>query len=408
MFNDDEKYFLEGNGVEFKAYMKLLKELVNINSESSNLEGIKKCRDIVVREFTAAGLRDCSVELHNGRKLLVFDGAVEGSCESMEVASTINEELHSKGYEKIIFSGHLDTVQKVGNGFEKFEIREDRIYGPGVMDMKAGIVMMLNVINNIKDENLKKKIRVIITEEEEVGSNASKHKLKEFCRAAKYFLTFEPGLANGNYVVAHSGVKWLMIKVEGKAAHAGLHHKYGINAVVELCKKLTKIAELTDYSRGITLNPGVISGGSKSNVVPEYAECLVDVRFKNEEDMKYIDASVEKILSEDNFYNELIGEYSRASAETLAWLPAMPKEKSVGIAEIVKVVAKEQGLSIRSEEVGYGSDGNHVADLPLSIIDGLGPYGGGMHTTEEFMLIKSYEERLKLNEELVRQLTIEG
>ena len=374
-----------GMDVKYEAYyMRILKNLVNINSESTNLDGIKKCREIIIRELKDAGFNDKSIELSNGRKVLVF-------------------EMENSKHE-IILSGHLDTVQKEGNGFEKIKIDGNRMYGPGALDMKGGLVLIINLLNNIKDVNLKNKIRVIITEEEELGSNNSKDKLKQLCSEAKYFLTYEPGLSNGNYVVAHSGINWIKISTKGKAAHAGLEHKLGINAVVELAKKIVKISALTDYSKGLTLSPGVISGGTKTNIVPDTADCTLDIRFKNEKDLKEVRSKIENIINTDNFYNKEINQSVAFTVEELAYLPAMPKEKVGNLESILKEVLKEQNLSYIGEEVGYGSDGNHVASLPINIIDGLGPYGNGMHTLEEFMLISSYSERLKISELLLSKL----
>ena len=350
---------------------------MNINSETRNTQGIGECISILKDEFSKIGYNATTYQLNNNRKLLVFD--------------------YKNKKPEIILLGHIDTVQKKDNGFIKFIQKDDKFFGPGVMDMKGGIVLMLAILNDIADENIKSNIRIVISDEEEVGSPNTKEKLNEVCSDAKYILTYEPGLSNGDYVTGHLGVEWLKLEALGKSAHAGLEPEKGINAIVLLCKKIIKISAITDLKNHLNLNAGVISGGTKANVVPDKAECVFDIRFKNDFVHKQITEKIYKIINEDN-------NGSAYNISQLAYLPPMPKEKSEAISKMLDQICKQNNLNISGREVGFASDGNHVASLPVSIIDGLGPYGGGMHTKEEFMLKKSFKERKDLSIELINQL----
>jgi glutamate carboxypeptidase len=364
-------------------YMNLLENLVNINSDSTNIKGIDRCLNLLKTEFSKIGFKS-KVYSINGRKITTF-----------ETEDSIPE---------VLLLGHIDTVHKLNSPFNSARIENGKMYGPGVVDMKGGLVLIANLLRDINDTNLLKKIKVVIMDEEELGSPNTKETLKEISQGIKYVLIYEPGLPNGNYVTGHSGVKWVKIDVEGKAAHAGLEHKIGLNSIVELANKIEKISDLTNYQKGLTINVGLISGGTKPNVVPQHADATIDIRYKNVKDLDFAMNNIKNIVSHSYVYNKEINLSTKSKITEVAQLPAMPKEKAEKLDDLLSNIAHENSLKITGEEVGYGSDGNHLSTLSLNIIDGLGPYGGGMHTNEEFMLLESYNKRLELSKMLLNKI----
>ena len=211
------------------AWQALLEKLVNINSGTRNIDGLDANRQVLIPEFEKLGFEVTTHDLKDGHKLL-----------SMVVPGSKPE---------VLLMGHIDTVFKKDSDFQKFEVRGDRIYGPGVIDMKAGIVLMLDLLKRFKNTGQLGKFIVIINDDEEIGSPYSKDLVKKLVAGVKTGLVFEPGLPGGAVVTSHSGVYWLTLSVEGKAAHAGLEPEKGINACLELSEKVVRISKLSIIPR---------------------------------------------------------------------------------------------------------------------------------------------------------------
>ncbi len=354
----------------------LLSRMVSVNTGTGNAAGIAECMKIVIPEFGRLGYVHEARPGKNGRTVHVFSAAGASP--------------------RVLFLGHVDTVFDKTNPFA-FDVSPGRYTGPGVIDMKGGIVMMLNVLSETKDENTRRNVRIVITEEEETGSTNSVEALRSTLDSIAHVLVFEPGLPNGNYVTAHAGVKWVKLSVTGKGAHAGLEHDLGVNAIRELCEKAARISALTDYSRGLTVNVGTISGGTKANVVPDAAEAMIDIRYRDPDDLERLLADIDAIAKATYAPESRDGAASAATLTGVAWLPAMPAKDSTELDKDLSALAGKMGFRFAGEAVGYGSDGNHLSGLAVAIIDGIGPCGGGMHTTGEFMDIASYRDRLALN-----------
>jgi glutamate carboxypeptidase len=367
-------------------WLNVFEKTVNINSDATNSEGIEKNRLIFCKEFEALGFETKIVPLNNNRKLLYFQ---------MKNASP-----------EIMLLGHTDTVFKPESSFKKFDINQDKINGPGVIDMKGGIILMLNVLSDLKNRvELLRKIRIVLTEEEETGSINSQAGLRSLASGIKYCLIFEPGMGNGNFVTGCSGVKWIKISVKGKSARAGLEHDKGVNACVELSYKIVEIAKLTDYSKGITVNPGIINGGTKPNVVPEEASVVMDIRYKNQSDLETVLGKINVIVKKQYVYNKKINCGTTSKIMDVLTIPALPETKTDYIMNLLKQIGKKESMEIDGNAVGYGCDANFIADLnDINIIVGVGPYGGGMHTNDEFMSIAAYLNRLTIVKKLLIEL----
>jgi len=362
----------------------LLEKIVNINSGTKNIEGLDAVREALIPEFEKLGFEADIHNLDDGHKLV-----------SMVVPG---------GKPELLFMGHIDTVFKKDSAFQEYEVKGDKIYGPGVIDMKAGIILMLELLKKFKDTDQLKKIIVIINDDEEIGSPHSHALVKKLVAGVKSGLVFEPGLPGGAVITSHSGVRWLTLSVQGKASHAGLEPEKGINACVELSYKVAELSKLTDFSKKLTVNVGVIDGGSKPNVVCEHAKAAIDIRFVEKDDIEKTVRKIQDITDKHYVYNDQLKAAPTARLETLVAIPSMPGSHTKRLYGLLEVAGESIGQKVNGTHVGYTSDANHLADTGMDLLVGLGPYGGGMHTDSEFLKISTYEERLKLTEALIKEI----
>jgi len=374
-----------GSGPIPDQWVSLLKRMVETNSSSDNPEGLEKMRAILIPELKVLGFQTRTVELEGQHKILIADFA------------------HEKP--ELLLMGHVDTVFSKTSSFQKFGIQNDRYLGPGVIDMKGGNTLMLHVLSELKKSGLSlKKIRVLINDDEELGSPFSKSTYMNLVKGMTHALVFEPGLPNSAVVSSHSGVQDMQLTVKGKAAHAGMDHEKGVNACVELANKIIKLSRLTDYQRKLKVNVGVMKGGTKANIVCDEASAVIDIRYIKKEDLDFILAEIEKIKNESTVHNSLLNLSPQAELKPISNMVNMPEEASASILKVIQSLSSQLGHMIQGQYVGYGSDGGPLAQAGLSVLVGLGPYGGGMHTDQEFMDFASYQERFKLNTLLIKEL----
>jgi glutamate carboxypeptidase len=362
----------------------LLEKIVNINSGTQNIEGLDAVREVLIPEFEKLGFEADIHNLDDSHKLV-----------SMVVPD---------GKPELLLMGHIDTVFKKDSAFQEYEVKGDKIYGPGIIDMKAGIILMLELLKKFKDTDQLKKFMVIINDDEEIGSPHSHALVKKLVAGVKSGLVFEPGLPGGAVVTSHSGVHWLTLSTRGKASHAGLEPEKGINACVELSYKVAEISKLTDYSKKLTVNVGVIEGGSKPNVVCEHAKAAIDIRFLGKDAIEKTVRKIQAITGEQYVYNDYLKAAPSAKLETLVAIPSMPSSHTKRLYGLLEVAGESIGQKVKGSHVGYTSDANHLADTGMDLLVGLGPYGGGMHTDSEFLIISTYEERLKLTEAVIKEI----
>lgn len=278
--------------------------------------------------------------------------------------------------------GHLDTVFPPG-AFEGMREDGELLRGPGVLDMKGGLVVALFALRALHAAGLADRIpvRLVIVADEEVGSPEGQPILREACAGARAGLVFEAGRANDAIVTRRKGVGSMRAVAHGKAAHAGAVHHEGVNAIWALAKFVDRAQRLTDYARGVTVNVGTLAGGQAKNTVPDRAEAGLDLRFGTAADAEALVAA--------------LGEAARASAEDVPgarleldggptrW-PQERTEASGALAEGYGACARAEGLGAgEAPLVGGGSDANTLASAGIPSIDGLGPRGAGFHTIEE-------------------------
>lgn len=374
----------EGEGLA-PRWEGLLEKLVDINSGTQNVEGLEQVRSVLIPEFEALGFVTTSTDLGEGRKLLSFQ--LPGSTP------------------ELLLVGHLDTVfEKTTGPAQRLRRQGDRLSGPGVIDMKGGVVLMLDVLESLKDTGLLQHIKVVLNDDEETGSPRSKEALRQAAQGLRYALVFEPGLPDGSVVASQSGVRWLRLTVKGRGAHAGLEPERGVNACVEASHKASRLDALTSFQKGLTVNVGTLSGGTKPNIVCEEASLMLDIRYRQEADWVATLKRIERIQREMTVSNPLLGVSPTATLETVAELPSLTPERTRELRERVAQAAASVGQRIEARHVGYGSDGNHLAESGIQLLVGLGPYGGGMHTQDEFLSLKGYAKRRSLNRALIQRI----
>lgn len=362
----------------------LLEKIVNINSGTRNADGLEAVRQALIPPFEKLGFEATVHDLADGHKVL-----------SMVVPG---------GKPDLLLMGHIDTVFEKDSKFQKYEVRGDRIYGPGVIDMKAGIVLMLGLAQAFAGTDQLRKLMVIINDDEEIGSPYSKKVVQRLVAGVKSGLIFEPGLPGGEVVTSQSGVRWMRLSVKGKAAHAGLEPELGINACVELANKVVRISRLSDYDRKLSVNVGVIDGGTEPNVVCETAGTTIDIRFVENDDLQRTLAALQAITGEMVVYNKLLRSAPTGELKTVVGVPSLPEARTRRLYSLLKTAAEKTHQQIGGRHVGYVSDANQLAETGMDLLVGLGPYGAGMHSDSEYMTISTYQSRLELTKALADEI----
>lgn len=294
----------------------------------------------------------------------------------------------------VLLLGHMDTVYPIGT-ISKMPSRvsKGRVWGPGVLDMKAGIALALHVIEALlawSNGNLARPLTLLLVSDEEVGSASSRAVTEKVARGAAAVLVLEPAYGlHGAVKTARKGVGEYTIDVTGVAAHSGLDFEKGQSAVVELAHQVLEMSKLVDKDRGVTLNVGKISGGTRANVVPATATATVDVRMAAAKDV----AEVERKLRALKPINP------RCCISINGRINRPPLERTDAIANLyfkARDIAQVLGWDLCEAAVGGGSDGNFTAALGIPTLDGLGPVGEGAHAEHESVVISELPKRAAL------------
>ncbi len=302
---------------------------------------------------------------------------------------------------QILTLGHSDTVWPMGTlEHMPFEERDGRLWGPGVLDMKAGIAFFFFATWALRDLDIPVASRVVLqlNSDEEVGSHSSRELTERQARKSKAVLVLEPGTGlTGKLKTARKGVGDYHVTVRGRGAHAGVDFAAGASAIVELARQIQAIAGFTDETCGITVNPGVISGGTRSNVIAAEARAHVDVRVLRLADAAGLDWKFRNLEPFDR----------RCTIEVTGGLNRPPMEWSLGIANLfqkAKELARGMGVELEESLTGGGSDGNFTAALGVPTLDGLGAVGEGAHAANESILVDRIVDRTALLAKLIAAL----
>jgi glutamate carboxypeptidase len=306
----------------------------------------------------------------------------------------------NKAEKPVLLLGHMDTVYPIGTISKmRCRVAKGRLYGPGVLDMKSGIALALHAIEAMLKWNggkLPRPVTVLLVSDEEVGSTSSRAITEALARKSAAVLVLEP--AHGLAVkTVRKGICEYTLKVIGKAAHSGLDFEKGQSAIVELAKQIWQISQLVDIKRGITVNVGKVSGGTRANVVAAEATAVIDVRVLRMGDGIEVDNRLRSLKA-----------FNRNCQITISGgMNRPPMERTAGVAALydqAAAVANELGWKLEEASVGGGSDGNFTAALGIPTLDGLGGVGEGAHAEHESVVISELPKRAALLAALIARI----
>ncbi|HCI4602935.1 M20 family metallopeptidase [Enterobacter chengduensis] len=301
----------------------------------------------------------------------------------------------------VLLVGHLDTVFAPGTVAERPMSGDDtRLYGPGVSDMKSGLLNILWAMRGLDAADKDRlAIAVAMNPDEETGSVHSHAWIGELARRSRRVLVCEAARADGSLVKARKGMAGYHLTFSGVAAHAGNDPEKGRSAITALANSIAAINALTDWDRGTTLNIGVIHGGSAANVVADSAVAELDVRFWENDEYDRVNQALDA-LCRKGFLEGVTTSLTRVNHK-----PAMAaSEATQQLMQLVEKAGNEEGIAITWQAVGGGSDANHTAALGIPTLDGLGPIGAGFHSPAEWLDKASIEPRIRLLKRVVSML----
>ena len=293
---------------------------------------------------------------------------------------------------QLLVLGHYDTVYSSGTLRQMpLRVSAGKAYGPGTFDMKAGIVQALYALQALQETNtaLRKRLVFLWTSDEEIGSESSRKLLESEARRSDAVLVLEPSFGpRGLLKTARKGVGQAELIVHGRASHAGLAPQEGVNAIHELAQQLTRIEKWNDHRRGVTINAGIIEGGTRTNVIPERARAVLDLRALRVSDMRSLEDRLRDLRPfQKGAKLDVTGGFDR---------PPLERRMSASLFARAQLLAKQMNLALDECTVGGGSDGNFTAALGIPTLDGLGAGGGGAHSPHEHIMIRSLSERAAL------------
>jgi glutamate carboxypeptidase len=317
------------------------------------------------------------------------------------VPSAAGPHVHWRGGDesKVLLVGHHDTVFPLGTlAARPFTRRDGRLTGPGVFDMKGGIVLAVHAVASLGQRG---GIELLFTADEEVGSGASRALIEARAEACGAVLVLEPAADGGALKTGRKGTGGFEVTVHGRAAHAGLEPEKGVNALVEAARQVLAIAALADRERGTTVTPTVARAGTADNVVPAEAVIRVDVRVRELDEGARVEAAMGQLTPVDRGARlEVHGGVNR---------PPMPEAATAELFALAQMVAADTGMTIPTgTAVGGGSDGNFTAALGIPTLDGLGVVGGGAHSDDEHVLVDTMVDRARLIAALVDRIRVFG
>ena len=299
--------------------------------------------------------------------------------------------------QQLLVVGHLDTVWPLGTLAERpFRIENGRAFGPGIFDMKAGVALATFAMRALKDASRKtqRPITLLMSCDEETGSHFSREIIEDEARTAHAALVLEPPIPGGTIKTSRKGVGEFELIIHGKPAHAGNDPRAGVSAITEIANQILAINKLVDYSRGTTLNVGVVRGGVLSNVIAAEARASIDMRFQTEDEGARIEEAMASLKLADD----------RARLEVRGGINRPPLVRTPEIAELfdhAKQLAAELNYDLKEGSVGGGSDGNFIAALGVPVLDGVGVDGAGAHAEHEHIIIEDIPRRAALLARLI-------
>ena len=357
------------------AMVETLRQMVELESPSDNKSAVDRLGEFLAEQFAAAGGRP---KFHR----------------QSERGNHLQVDFPGANFQRpVMLLGHFDTVWALGTLAKMpWRVAQGRAWGPGSYDMKAGITLMLHALAALREVRgqLARPVTVLLNTDEEVGSHSSRATLEKLARESAAVLIMEPSAGlKGAVKTARKGVGEYCLKVSGVPAHAGISPQEGASAIRELAHQIVKVSEFTDLKRGISVNAGVIEGGTRSNVVAAEASALIDVRIARVRDAAYIDKKLHALRPVNRKCRlQLTGAINR-----------LPMERTEGVAALygkAREAAARIDWKLDEASTGGASDGNFTAALGVPTLDGLGAVGEGAHAFNESVIIEELPRRAAL------------
>jgi glutamate carboxypeptidase len=361
----------------------LIRALVTCESPSDDRVALEACQALVVRALAEAG---ATVERLAGDP----------------TADHVLGRWPGEG-PPVLLLGHYDTVWRVGQ-LDRMPLHEagGKLFGPGVFDMKAGLAIGLLAVRALVETievSGRPRVTFLITSDEEVGSHTSRPLIEALARVSAAVLVLEPALPHGAVKTARKGVGEFDLLTHGISSHAGANPGAGASAIHELARQITTLVGLNDPASGLSLNVGVIEGGTRSNVVAEDARARIDVRVARAADAARVDAAFAALVSTD----------PRVRLEVRGRINRPPMERTTGVAQLfglAQAAARDLGHELAEGSTGGASDGNFTAALGVPTLDGLGAWGDGPHALHEHVVIKQLAPQAALVAGLLGRLGV--
>ena len=369
-------------------YIEELRELCAIDSDSYHKQGLDE-----LALFLAARMRG------TGMQVTIIERQTWGN--------DLYGVLPGDGGRNVLLLGHMDTVYPVGTAAARpLQLQDDIIYGPGVSDMKGCILSAIYAIEALSAMDYRSfgEIRFLCVSDEEINTRHCQDIMQKACENAQGALVLEAARSNGDIVSARKGHTWYMLTALGRSAHAGVEPEKGRNAVVEIAHQILQFQDRNGWCEGITINPGVISGGTLPNVVPDLAQAQFDLRFLHDDD---------RIATEKRFHELMMQKRIPDVELTLERAPdikapMMKTPESLKLAHQAQHIANLLGFSVNHVLTGGASDASYATGYGVPALDGLGPIGGRDHSPEEYLVLSSIAPRTALLAGLIASIGNSG
>lgn len=368
------------------TYLDELRPLINVDCGTLTVDGIAIIANLMEEKYQQMG----------GWNIKRVDCGIAG------VGLEIRNKPETDRIDLMLI-GHMDTVFPVGTVEKRpMSVDETRAYGPGVSDMKSGLLNVVYALRELDSAVLDKlSICVCMNPDEEIGSLHSEGWLASVAKKADLVLVAEAARADGSLVKARKGMARYKLSFVGKAAHAGNEPENGRSAITEMAHWIIAINGLTNFETGSTLNVGVVKGGDGANIVAAHALAVVDVRFWDNEEYAVIDSQI-RALTETPFVDGV-----SVLLEREAYKPSMtPSDNTQVVMKLVEETGQELGIDITWQAVGGGSDANLTAVLGVPTLDGFGPIGAGFHSDSEYLELASIKPRIELLKRVISKLAV--
>jgi len=363
-----------------------IRQLTQIESPSDNKQAVDRVAALIASKFEALG-----------GKVRFHPNYTFGDSLQVDFAAAAD----SSNRKPVLLLGHYDTVYPLGTlANMPCKIEHGHLRGPGVLDMKSGIALMLFAIEALKQWHgvLTRPVTVFLVSDEEVGSHSSRKITESLAKKSSGVLVLEPAAGvRGAVKTARKGVGEYKLLVDGVAAHAGLDPGKGHSAILELARQIAVIAKLSNLNQGVSVNPGIIQGGTRTNVIAAEASVAIDVRIKSAKQAAGLDRKLRSLKPFDK----------HCKLQVTGGINRLPMERTPGVAALfnrAREIAAQVGWKLEQASVGGGSDGNFTAGMGIPTLDGMGGVGEGAHALHEYIVISELPRRALLLAEMIESV----